>query len=316
MRVGNAVRADQAVVAEVGVGSVIAVEVAAVGIDHHAVLALPADGLVHEVPDEATLELIILAVEVPVLLEATLGVAHRVGILALDERLGHLRVGRIADDSLVAGVHRAVDVGLAVDRCALVLDRTGEILGLDPVVGSLEVGAVAGFIAQGPDDDGRVVVAALDIALVALHMRKGIVVALGKGPVAITHTVGLDVGLGHHIDAVLVAEVIPVVVIRIVAGTHRIEVELLHDLDVLLHTGAGDYVTSVRIQLVAVGALDEDGLAVDEQLGVLDLDLAETDVHGDRLARGGRLEGIEVRGLGRPLGGIGDLHRHVGLAAA
>ena len=66
-------------------------------------------------------------------------------------------------------------------------------------------------------------------------MGKGIVAILGKGALAVAHTVGFDVGLGHHIETVTVTELIPVVVIRIVAGPHGIDIELFHYHYVLEH---------------------------------------------------------------------------------
>ena len=83
------------------------------------------------------------------------------------------------------------------------------------------------------------------------------------------------VGLGHHIDAVTVAQVIPLRIVAVVTGAHSIDVEALHDLKVLNHALAAHHVAAVGIHFVAVGALDEHGLTVDEQLGILDFHFAE-----------------------------------------
>ena len=62
---------------------------------------------------------------------------------------------------------------------------------------------------------------------------------------------------------------------------------------------------------MAVGALDEHGLAVDQQLRVADLDLAESDIYRDdfnnppAVGEGGR-EGVEMGRLGRPLERVAD----------
>ena len=71
VRIGLAVRAYQAVAVEVVVRSGIASKVAAVGIDFLALLVLAADGLIHEVPDEAALVFGIFAHQLPILGEAT-----------------------------------------------------------------------------------------------------------------------------------------------------------------------------------------------------------------------------------------------------
>ena len=118
---------------------------------------------------------------------------------------------------------------------------------------------------------------AADVALVALDVRfqeRGIA---GQGLVAIAHTVRLDVRFGHHIDAVFVAELIPVRVVGIMAGTHGVHVELLHQPDILFHPLVRYHIAAVGIEFVPVHALDENALAVDQQVGALDLHLAETD---------------------------------------
>ena len=301
VRVGNTVRADEAVVAEILVGGIVAVEVAAVGIDGHAVLVLPPQGLVYEVPDEAALVLGVLPDEVPVLLETAFGIAHRMGVLALDEGLTGIGVGGVLLAAAIIQVHRAVDVRLAGQVGLLVLAGAGRILGLHPVIGVVEGRAVAGLVAERPEDDGRMVEIPLDIAHVALQVGEFIGGVLGKGPFAVAHAVGLEVGLGHHVDAVLVAEVVPIVVVGIVAGADCVDIELLHDEDVLQHPLPGHHVTAVRVQFVAVGALEQDRLAVHEKLPAGELDLPESDFHRNGLAAAGGLQGVQVRGLGCPL---------------
>ena len=121
-----------------------------------------------------------------------------------------------------------------------------------------------------------------------------------------------DVGLGHHVEAVSVAEVVPAAVVGIVAGADGVDVELLHQPDVLNHAVDADHVAAVGVELVAVGALDEHGLAVDQQLRVADLDLAESDIYRDdfdnppAVGEGGR-EGVEIGRLGRPLERVADV---------
>ena len=168
MGIGHTVRTDQTVVAEVVVAGIKAVEVTTVSIDHLAVLAFPAYGLIDEVPDETTLVFRIFTDDVPILLETTLGVTHRMSILALDQRLLVGCVFAIFDAVLIVVIHRAEDVGLAILACLLILHGTGGILCLDPVVSRLEVGAIAGLITKRPEDDAGVVIATLHVALVAL----------------------------------------------------------------------------------------------------------------------------------------------------
>ena len=62
------------------------------------------------------------------------------------------------------------------------------------------------------------------------------------------------------------------------AGADGVDVVLLHHEDVLDHALDRDGLAAIGIDLVAVHAFDQDALAVDEQVAVLDLDLAEADV--------------------------------------
>ena len=145
-----------------------------------------------------------------------------------------------------------------------------------------------------------------DIVAVAFQMgllEEGV---LGQRLVAVAHAVALDVRLGHHIDAILVAKVVPSGIVAIVAGADGIHVQFLHDLDVLHHLLYADNISAVGVKLMTVHALEEDGLPVHQHLAVLDLHLAETDLLGYhlyylRLVLQGRIEGVEVGNLGTPL---------------
>ena len=324
MGIGHAVRIHEAVVAEIGVGGIVIVEIAAVFIDRFSVFADSAYALVHEVPDEASLIFGILADKVHVFHETALGIAHRVGVFTLDERTD---LGGILAVFLHAGivqVHGTVDVGeveFLLEDGALVLDRTAGVLGLDPFVGVHEIGARAGLVAEGPEDDRRVVVVALDIALVALQVGFRIERVLGEGLGTIAHSVRFYVGLGHHIEAVAVAEFVPVRIVGIVAGAYGVQVVFLEEPDVLEHALAGHHVAAVRIEFVTVGALEEHGLPVHEHLGVLDLDLADAGLDGDHLGHGALLQvadlhGIEIRSLRGPFLRIRDFKDRSALALA
>ena len=281
-----------------GAGAVFLVNLALGGV------VRPAESLVLEVPDAAALVVGVLADEVPVLLEAAEGVAHGVCVLALDEGHGGI-VGAILLAGLVAGVHGAEDVRAAVHAGALVLHGAGGVEGLGPGVGVLEVGTVAGLVAEAPDDDAGVVEVALDHALHAYHVGVLVELVLCQGGVPVAHAVRLDVGLVYHVQAVAVAEFVPERVVGVVAGAYGVDVELLHHADVAEHLVRGHVVGAVGAHFVAVHALDEDGLAVYQQLGVLYFNAAETDIerHGlYLLAAGDRgdAEAVEFGRFGAP----------------
>ena len=72
MRIGYAVGANQTVVVEVIIRSVVFVEVAAIAVDAYSVFVFPVERLVYKVPDKSTLIFRIFADDVPVFFESSL----------------------------------------------------------------------------------------------------------------------------------------------------------------------------------------------------------------------------------------------------
>ena len=62
------------------------------------------------------------------------------------------------------------------------------------------------------------------------------------------------------------------------ARTNRVDIERLHERDILKHAFFGERVAGERMMLVPVDALYEDRLVVDEEFSVFDFDFAETDI--------------------------------------
>ena len=276
MRIQTAVRSDDTVAVEVVVTGRIAAVVATIGKDFlTGDRTLVTQALVNKVPDVTTLVLRILANQVPILLETTLRVTHGVGILTLDIWLGTIALA-IVLAFLITDVHRTVDISLAVVSATLILCRAGLIARLHPVVSLLEVDAVAALITQTPYDDGRMIDERLHIALVALDVRHDVLRELGKRLLFISHTMRFEVCLSGDVDTVFITKVIPARITWIVAGTNGVDVQLLHDLDILNHALQAHYVSTVRIHLVAVGTLHQHRLSVNEQLCILDFHVAES----------------------------------------
>ena len=125
---------------------------------------------------------------------------------------------------------------------------------------------------------------ALYITLITLHMSFLVIGTFGKSGFFISHSVRLDIGFRYHINTVLVAQIIPQIIIGIVAGTHRIQIELLHKLNILNHTLTGNNITVIRIHFVTVGSLEQDGLAVYQYLRILQFNFTETHFYGNNLA--------------------------------
>ena len=283
-RVVIAVGGDEAVAVEVVVVRLVA-EVAAVGEPLAALVGLP-DGLVDEIPDEAALHRRILPHEIPVVLDVAVGVAHRVRVLAEDKRLLRAALHVLLDVPRMR-VHRALDVAVVGILCALVLDRTRGVDRLHGVVLVLHRGAIACLVAKRPEDDRRMVAEHLDHVDAAVDDLVAVDRILGERalPLAVDAcAMRLDVGLAHDIDALAVAELIPGRVVRVVRSTDGVDVEVVEDLDVLLHARERDGVAGLWLHFVAVGAHEESALAVDVENCVLDLDLAEAKRDGVGIA--------------------------------
>ncbi len=238
------------------------------------------------------------------------------GVLAEDQR--HRRpLRRALDDGGRRRVHERVDVGVraAARRAPAVVDGPAGVPGFEPLIAGREVRAVAGLVAHRPDHHRRVVLVALDHPLDAIQVRRPPGWVVGE-PVlhVVAITVALDVRLVDDVEAVEVAELVPLGVVRVVRGADGVHVVLLHQLDVADHQRAIEVVAGVGAVLVAVDALEERRLPVDQDARVPDLDLAEADPRRDHLDHPARavLErqpcGVEIGRVGRPF--ERRAHRH------
>ena len=145
----------------------------------------------------------------------------------------------VADDRRDRRVHRAGQVAdrlvarpVAADR-ALVVERPRRVVAADPGRGRLVVRAVAGLVAERPDDDRRVVLVAQRPSG-ATRSTHGAQVARVVAQRALER-VGLDVRLVDDVQAELVGQVEEGRVVRVVRRPHRVEAELLHQHEVGAH---------------------------------------------------------------------------------
>ena len=322
-RIDHSVAAERSVVREVvEVPAVGEVAVARAGLGVDAVGVLP-DRLVHPVPDASADERRIGVDDVPVLLEVSDGVAHRVRVLAHDEGLpravlrgerlvllGHAGRARLLVAELAAAlepfdgrIHRRVNVRVLV--AALPVHWASGVRLLDGLYRRAEAVAVSGLVAKRPDRNRRMVAVELDLAAVALDYRVLPLLEETEPLVPVSGLVRLYVRLGDHVDSVAVAEVVPEVVVRIVARAHRVDVELLEERDVLHHVRERDGASVVRIRLVAVHALELHGHSVDVERVADDLLLLEADLPRADVIALLHDERVEIGVLGAPEAGQG-----------
>jgi hypothetical protein len=305
----RAVRQHEPIGDEVAVVQRLA-EVAAVG----EIALRAADAVVDPLPHEAAG-----AARPPLEQRLVLGqpagpVAHRVRVLAQDERLGtaggvelrvlerRLLVAAERVDLLVRGVHAAVDVAERRGEVVLVVQRPRRVAAPRPVRHRGEVGADAALVAQRPHDHARVVLVALDGAGDAIEVRipPARVVTRVAAPADLLEAVRLEVALGDHVEPELVAELEEARVRRIVTRPHRVDVVRLHQLGVAAHDRLCHRTPAIRVPLVPVDPTQQHAAAVDAQLAVLGRDRAEADPQRDRLACGAQLAVVEPRQLGAP----------------
>ncbi len=287
-RMRGAIREDQPVHAELAIVRRIA-KITAVGPEGVAVFIPLRQRLVDPVPDKAALQAGVITKRLPVFGKAAEAVAHRMGVLAEDQRARLIRQGnpllnrplRHGRKRLVhidAGIHRADDIGGGrVRPAALILYRTRRIAGLHPAVERVMACAVAGLVPQRPDNDGGMVA-------VALH-HAGDTLAHGREPVRIVrqsthrhHAVGFNIGFIDDVEAVAIAQPVPERMVRIVRAAHGVKVMLLHQLDIPTHGGLVHRLAGFRVMLMTVNPADQQRLTVDLQLTVANLHLAHAHV--------------------------------------
>lgn len=240
---GVPVAQDNAVVAEIGlVGPV--PEHAAVSLRHALEgrgLVNPvsgrvgAEGLVHKIPDGPAHHARGGLKGFHVLLEIAQGIPHGMGVFAHEEGAGGLLLPPVFHP-VHGRIHGGIHIhGLVAVREFAVMEGARIVIGPDGFRGRHEVGAVAGLVAQGPEDDGGMVLGAVNHAHVALHVRLLPGGFSGNVHAAVADSVGLAVGFIHHVQAVAVAQVVEIGVVGIVGTAHGVDVVRLDDLYVLLH---------------------------------------------------------------------------------
>ena len=94
----------------------------------------------------------------------------------------------------------------------------------------------------------------------------------------ITKAMTLLISFSNDVEAILVAKVVPYRVVRIVTCAHGIDVQPLHQLDILKHSLTCNNIASVWVHLMTVDSLEENRLTIHQHLRVLNLNLTETNL--------------------------------------
>ena len=87
----------------------------------------------------------------------------------------------------------------------------------------------------------------------------------------------LKICLVKNINTELVAEIIPAVVIRIVTGAYRVEIELFQQENIFPHTFHRQRFPGFEMVLMTVHATDKNPFPIEQQIAAVEFDVAETD---------------------------------------
>ncbi|MNP20948.1 hypothetical protein D3C76_1135490 [compost metagenome] len=139
------------------------------------------------------------------------------------------------------------------------------------------VAAIAGFVAERPDDNRRMVFLRLHVAHDALdiHAFPRWIVGDAAQIADVGKSVGFDVSFRHHEQTVQIAQLVKARIVRIVGGAYRVDVVLLHQDQIFLDAIHTHRAPLAMIVIVAVHAVEHHVMVVDEHQAVAHLDVAE-----------------------------------------
>ena len=267
MGVGYTVWTDKSVAVKVVIAGVVIVIIATVRIDSTLFIT---QSLVDEVPHKTSLEFRIFAYQVPIFFQTSARIAHGMIVFALDERLLISGCSRlcILFTCLLRTIHGTIHFGVGTLFCTFPMNGTRFIHTLNPVERCREVRSINRFVPHRPHNDARMVVVHLHVMLIAFQYLLSKHGFFSWRIVSILEAMTLLVGFCHHIKSILITQIIPLRVVWIVASTHCIDIELLHDLYVLYHAFSTHNIPTIRIHLMSIDSFYIDGLSINEQLAV------------------------------------------------
>ena len=95
-------------------------------------------------------------------------------------------------------------------------------------------------------------------------------------PPIILKAVRLEIRFVDYIQAILIAKIEPVGIVRVMRRSHGIDIVPLHHFHIAKHMGTGCDMAEVRMRVVAVNALQGNRLSIDQHSPVLNGDLPES----------------------------------------
>ena len=227
-------------------------------------------------PNKLALDAIPAIEDLLVLGQAPGTVAHGVTVLAVDARLGERMLAKVVH-LRNTGVHRGNDINGIGVAVLLVMDRTTiELVSLG--IHCTDVAAIAALVARRPHNDAGVVALLHHQALNTVDVGRLPCRVVGdQGDIAdILKAVALHIGLGDQHDAILIAQLVEARVVGVVGRAHRVDVVLLHELQVAAHAIEAHGAALVIVVIVAVDAMHLKVSAVEVDMIALDRHLGKT----------------------------------------
>src|SRR5208337_1999864 len=194
---------------------------------------------IYPLPDESALQTGIFLERIPVVCQRAVAVAHGVRVFAHDERAASVRmhlVGRPFNNSVDGRIHRTNNIRHPVTQIVnlfsrllfhalnpdtrLEVKRTARVITANPAGHSIVVWTIAGLVPERPENDGSMVLVALDHAQRSLEKGRSIP---AFAPDLLIIGMRFQVCFVDNIQTELVAQIEPVGVVGVVRGTDRVE---------------------------------------------------------------------------------------------
>ena len=154
---------------------------------------------------------------------------------------------------------------------------------LYPIIRLVEMVTISALITQTPRDNAWMIELHRYIMLIALHHRSSKLSLYHQRIIIISEAMAFLISLSNDIKAILITKVIPARIIGIVARSDGIDVQTLHDFNVLNHAIERHNIASIGVNFMAVGTLYEDRHTINKHLRAFDFNLSKAHLLCDNL---------------------------------
>ena len=275
------------------------------------------DGLVYIIPDEAALIKLLLICQLSILVHAAVGIAHGMSIFAANKRLIPMLLQKCPDIRCL-GIHLALHIAGAiitpVMEQPLIMYQPGRICLPEILVHRKNRLAPEGFIAAGPDEDGRMILVPFQhiprplqhcLLPSRIAVRQGIFI---REITAIAHpgAVGFQVGFVNHIQSINITQLVDTAAVWIMGTAQGINIVLLHGDNILLNQLQVTGPAAIAVKLMAVSSLKDNPSAIELHDIALQPELAEAHILRNHLLHPSlcilchQQQPVKVRLLGTP----------------